>query len=197
MIEPNELQAKNRKLITRLSVLIVGMFVFAIGIMPPLYDVICDITGLNGKTSNVAASTDNLSVDAERTVRVQFIADTAPGMAWEFRPLTRSIKVHPGEIHQIDFFARNPTQHWIVGQAIPSVAPSQATNYFKKTECFCFNHQELDGLAEVNMPLIFYIDPSIPRTVRTITLSYQLYDITDRIDADSKPAEPSLASRGN
>ena len=100
-----------------------------------------------------------------------------------------SVKVHPGEIRQVDFHVRNPSQRVIVGQAIPSVSPGQASPYFKKTECFCFNNQELAGGQEADLPLIFYVDPELPKSVTTITLSYQLYDITG---ADAE--DPELAA---
>jgi cytochrome c oxidase assembly protein subunit 11 len=157
------------------------MFIFAVGILPPLYDVICDITGLNGKTSNEAASTEDAVLDEERTITVMLIADTDPDMPWEFAPEQRSIKVHPGEIKKIDFRVKNTTDEWLVGQAIPSVSPAQATPHFKKTECFCFNEQPLEANAERNMPMIFFVDPELPKSVTTITLSYQLFNITDRV----------------
>jgi cytochrome c oxidase assembly protein subunit 11 len=143
-----------------------------------MYDAICEFTGLNGKTSSEAADANNAVVQEEREVTIQFLADTDPAMVWDFKPNTFSMKVHPGQIHKVDFHVRNPASHLIVGQAIPSVAPANATPYFKKTECFCFNSQELEGGKEMDMPLIFYVDPDLPKSVRTITLSYQLYDIS-------------------
>jgi len=182
MSEQHDIKQANSKLIKRLALIVVGMFVFAVGVLPPMYDAICDITGLNGKTSGEAADASEAVVDQERSITVQFLADTDPDMSWDFKPNTFSMKVHPGEIHKVDFHVRNPTSRLIVGQAIPSVAPAQATPYFKKTECFCFNNQELNGGAEMDMPLIFYVDPEIPKSVRTITLSYRLYDITKSTD---------------
>ena len=189
MTEQHTAQQANSKLVKKLLLIVVGMFVFAVGVLPPMYDAICDITGLNGKTSNEAADTSNAVVDEERSVTIQFLANTDPAMVWDFKPNTFSMKVHPGEIHKVDFHVRNPTSRFIVGQAIPSVAPAQATPYFKKTECFCFNSQELKGDSEMDMPLIFYVDPELPKNVRTITLSYQLYDITESTDK-----APSLAA---
>lgn len=180
MSEQPTQQQQNSRLVKKLLFIVVGMFVFAVGVLPPMYDAICDITGLNGKTNDKPADTENAIVQEERTVEVQFLADTDPDMVWDFKPNTFSIKVHPGEIHKVDFHVRNPSTTLIVGQAIPSVSPAQATPYFKKTECFCFNSQELNGGEEMDMPLIFYVDPSLPKSVRTITLSYQLYDITEK-----------------
>lgn len=180
-------QAQNSRLVKKLLLIVAGMFVFAVGILPPMYDAICDITGLNGKTSNEAASAEDAVIEEDRVVEIQFLADTDPAMVWDFKPNTFSIKVHPGEIKKVDFKVFNPTSRVMVGQAIPSVAPAQATPYFKKTECFCFNNQELKAGQEMDMPLIFYVDPGLPSSVKTITLSYQLYDITEK-------AKPELAA---
>lgn len=169
------------KLAKRLTLIAVGMFVFAVGVLPPMYDVICDITGLNGKTANEADSADSAVVQDDRIITVQFLADADAAMPWDFNPVERSIKVHPGEIRKVDFRVRNRESQWIVGQAIPSVTPSQATPYFKKTECFCFAQQELQGGDSKDMPLIFYIDPDLPKNVTTITLSYKLFNITDKV----------------
>jgi cytochrome c oxidase assembly protein subunit 11 len=77
----------------------------------------------------------------------------------------------------------------MIGQAVPSVSPGPAAAYLKKVECFCFNRQELQAGESKSMPLKFYIDPTLPEDINTITLSYSLYDITQ-----SKPA-PALAQR--
>jgi len=172
----------HRKLAVKLLLLAVGMFVFAVGVLPPMYDAICDITGLNGKSANEAASAAQAIPDDERTVTIQFLAHTDPAMPWTFKPNIFKLDVHPGEITKTDFHVYNPTSRLIVGQAIPSISPAQATPYFKKTECFCFTNQTLTGGQEMDMPLIFYVDPELPKSVRTITLSYQLYDITDATD---------------
>lgn len=172
------------KLALKLCFIAIGMFVFAVGVMPPLYDVICDITGLNGKTSNEAVSAEEAVVQEDRVITVQFLAKADPGMPWDFKPNVRSIKIHPGEIKMVDYHVHNRDSMNIVGQAIPSVSPSNATAYFKKTECFCFTQQELAGGASMDMPLIFYVDPDLPKNVSTITLSYTLFNITDRVAQD-------------
>lgn len=186
-LQPHQGKA-NLKLMKKLLFITVAMFIFAVGVLPPMYDAICDITGLNGKTRNEAADTTRAISQTDRLITIQFLADTDPAMPWDFKPNIFSIKVHPGEIRKVDFHVRNPTTRLIVGQAIPSVSPAQATPYFKKTECFCFNNQELKGGEEMDMPLIFYVDPSIPKSVSTITLSYQLYDITEKSGTNSKLA---------
>ena len=184
MSEPTQ-QQLNNQLVKKLLFIVVGMFVFAVGIMPPMYDAICDITGLNGKTDNTPADAENAIVQEDRTVEVQFLADTDPAMIWDFKPNTFSMKVHPGEIHKVDFHVRNPSAKLIVGQAIPSVSPAQATPYFKKTECFCFNRQPLQAGTEAELPLVFIVDRDLPRAVNTITLSYTLFDITERVESET------------
>lgn len=171
----------NTKLVFKLLGGVVAMFAFAVFVLPPMYDVFCEITGLNGKTSNTAAQASQ-AVNQERLVKVQFIADTAQGMPWEFKPKVRSMTVHPGEMQRVDFYVRNPKSEKIVGQAIPSVSPARGTNYLKKTECFCFNNQPLEAGGETDMPLVFFIDPDLPEDINELTLAYKLYNITDKAE---------------
>ena len=156
------------------------MFAFAIFVMPPLYDLFCDITGLNGKTGGPAAeSVNHLGVDTSRKVKVQFIATNNENMPWEFRPTIKTVDVHPGEPTVINYYAHNPTQQSMVAQAVPSVVPYKAASYFHKTECFCFNQQPLAAGESAELGLSFIVDIDIPKQVKTITLSYTLFDITD------------------
>ena len=164
--------------------LVVGMFGFGFA-MVPLYDVFCEITGVNGKTSNIAAVHTDGPVDKSRVLTIQFVASVKRGMPWEFKPLVSEIKVHPGEIYKTSFYARNLTSEKITGQAIPSVAPGSAALYFNKTECFCFNQQHLNGNEEVEMPLVFFIDKDIPEDITTLSLSYSMFNITEQISSAS------------
>ncbi len=157
----------------------VCMFVFAIWVMPPLYDAFCEITGLNGKTGDRYEATD-AGIDTSRTIKVQFVATNNEGMPWHFQPGIRSVTVHPGEQKRIDYLARNPTEKAMIGQAIPSLVPFKASGYFHKTECFCFEQQPLDGGEEAELPMYFIVDRDIPKSINTITLSYTLFDVTDR-----------------
>lgn len=156
---------------------VVGMFAFGFA-MVPLYDVFCDITGLNGKTSGRYEATEPLEVDEARQVRVQFITHNNESMPWEFKPVVREIKVHPGKLMQVEFFAKNTTSKTMTAQAVPSLSPSQGTDYFHKTECFCFNSQELGPGEEILMPLIFTVDAALPEELKVLTLSYTLFDQT-------------------
>lgn len=164
---------------TKLVVVAVMMFAFVFVVMVPLYNVLCDALGINGKTSGQAYTSVPAAVDESRTVTIQFVATNNEGMPWEFGPSTTAMQVHPGAVNDTVFYARNPMPQPMVAQAIPSVSPARAAEYFHKTECFCFNQQPLDGKAAANMPLQFIIDQDLPRDIKTITLSYTIFDVTD------------------
>jgi cytochrome c oxidase assembly protein subunit 11 len=181
-----------RKTTVKLLVAVALMFAFAVFVMPPLYDVFCEIAGIGGKTQGQYQQSEEQIVDSERVVRVQFVATNNGAMPWKFTPLEYQVKVHPGESTAVKFYARNPTRRDMVAQAIPNVAPANAAPYFHKTECFCFNQQPLKAGEETNMGLVFIVDPELPASVHTITLSYTLFDITNREDEDNQ-SEPFAA----
>ncbi len=161
------------------------MFLFAVFVLPPLYDVFCEVTGLGGKTGGPYVA-EQAGVDETRKVRVQFLVTNNAEMPWAFAPTIHQVEVHPGQPTEIRYYAKNATDRDMVAQAIPSVSPLNAAEYFHKTECFCFNQQPLKAGAEAELPLVFIVDRDLPGAVNTITLSYTLFDITER-------AEDSLA----
>ena len=165
--------------VIKLVTVAVAMFAFVFVVMVPLYDVLCDALGINCKTSGQAYTAVQAGVDESRTITVQFVATNNEGMPWEFGPDTTAMKVHPGAVNDTVFHARNPRPEAMVAQATPSVSPARAAEYFHKTECFCFNQQPLDGESSAEMPLQFIIDQDLPRDIRTITLSYTIFDVTD------------------
>ena len=171
---------KTKNLVKKLSLIVIAMFGFGFALVP-LYDVFCDITGLNGKTANEAAQANEGGVDITREIKVQLISHNAKDMPWQFRPEIAEITVRPGETKVVKFYAKNETSLKMVGQAVPSVAPGRAASHFKKIECFCFEQQTLEAQEEVWMPLQFYIDTDIPVDVTTLTLSYTLFDVTTKI----------------
>lgn len=157
---------------------VVVMFAFVFVVMVPLYDVLCDALGINGKTSGERYRVVEAAVDASREVRIQFVATNNAGMPWEFRPTDSVLKVNPGAVNDTVFYAKNPLAKDMVAQAIPSVSPARAAEYFHKTECFCFNQQPLAGFEETEMPLQFIIDQDLPADIKKITLSYTIFDVT-------------------
>ncbi|WP_448556522.1 cytochrome c oxidase assembly protein [Thalassotalea montiporae] len=178
----NASQQNIQKTAKKLVLVVFAMFGFGFA-MVPLYDVFCEITGLNGKTADTAAQVNDKGVDESRLVTVQFISHLAKGIPWQFEPMVREIQVHPGEMKLVKFYAKNESQSPIIGQAVPSVSPGQAALYFQKIECFCFNHQPLQASEDVEMALQFYVDPELPDDISTLTLSYTLYDVTANADS--------------
>jgi cytochrome c oxidase assembly protein subunit 11 len=164
--------------VSKLALVVVGMFGFGFALVP-IYDVFCEITGLNGKTAG-RATYDAAIVDVqeERLVTVQFTANNNSGMSWQFHPMVNQVQVHPGELTSVKFYAHNPTGMTMIAQAVPSVVPFIAADYLHKTECFCFNQQTLTAGEAIEMPLLFYIDQAIPEDVSKLTLSYTLFDVT-------------------
>ncbi len=179
---------KDKRLVLRLLGVVVGMFAIGFALVP-LYDIYCDITGANGKTAGQYTAADAQVVDLERTVTIQFLTNNNANMPWEFRPIKRILKVHPGELTSTAFYVRNPTDRTIVAQAIPSVTPFHAAEYLHKTECFCFEQQQLAEGEEMNMPLRFIIDPNLPKDVNTLTLSYTIFDVTGKFETTGTKAD--------
>lgn len=172
-------KSDNSRVITRLLGSVVLMFAFGFALVP-LYDKFCDITGFNGRTSNTAAqATDGSRIDTSRLIKVEFHTRVNRGLPWEFESEVRSVQVHPGENKIVNFTARNPTGRNMTAQALPSVSPGQAAPYLLKSECFCFQNQPLAAGDTAVMPMQFSIDPDIPNHIRTFTLSYIMYDMTD------------------
>ncbi|RUR08850.1 cytochrome c oxidase assembly protein [Legionella sp. km772] len=174
-------ERKQRKLLIILGFIVLGMFAFGFALVP-IYNTLCKSLGINGKTNTEAIAYDaaKVKVVKNREVLVQFVATNNSGVPWAFYPKVKEIKVHPGEITKLAFYAENKTNHPMVVQAVPSVTPGIAAKYLKKTECFCFTQQTLNGHEAMNMPLLFHLDPELPENVNTITLSYTLFDVTDR-----------------
>jgi cytochrome c oxidase assembly protein subunit 11 len=165
---------ENNRVIGRLLILVVAMFGFGFALVP-LYDVFCDVTGINGKTGGQVTLSETMKVDTTREVKIEFIATLNETMPWEFKPMVRSVKVHPGKPTRIEYLARNRTSKTIIGQAVPSVAPGLAAQYFQKTECFCFTEQKLKAGEEKRMPVVFVIDPALPDDIHELTLSYTFF----------------------
>jgi cytochrome c oxidase assembly protein subunit 11 len=160
----------------KLAFVAIGMFGFGFALIP-VYKQICELTGVN-----VLASQDeqgsipiNSQIDKSRLITIEFDANTTG--PWRFRPIVGSIKVHPGEMAQMVYEVVNTQPRKTDAQAIPSYAPQQATPFFKKVECFCFKQQTLGPNEARQMPVVFFVDPGLPKNVDTITLSYTFFEI--------------------
>ncbi|MFQ6334412.1 cytochrome c oxidase assembly protein [Methylophilus sp. 3sh_L] len=166
--------AANKRLAIKLVWVIVGALVFAFALVP-LYDVICSVTGLNGKTKNTAETAAKAVVDLKREVTVQFVSSVMPGLGWNFYPKQSSVVVHPGQVTTVMFEAKNTTNAVVAGQAIPSVTPGKASAHLKKIECFCFVKQTLQPGEVKALPLRFFISADLPQEVQEMTLSYSFF----------------------
>lgn len=164
----------NKKLGLKMLWIVLGSLVFAFGLVP-LYDVLCTISGLNGKTETTATSAEHNRIDETRWVTVQFTSSVMPGLGWNFYPKQSSIKVRPGQVETVLFEAKNITSQSVAGQAIPSVTPGQAAAHLKKLECFCFQRQELKAGETKIMPLRFFVSNDLPADVKEMTLSYSFF----------------------
>lgn len=151
------------------------MFAFAYA-MVPIYTVFCEITGFNGTTGRVE-SEEKYEVDEQRKVEISFFAATASGFPVQFGPKVSSMEVVPGKFYTASYIAKNNTDEVVVGQAIPSVAPTDAALHFKKLECFCFNRQVFKPHEEVEMTLRFVVEPELDKRIKDISLSYNFFKL--------------------
>jgi cytochrome c oxidase assembly protein subunit 11 len=165
--------------VAKLVSISVAMFAFGWALIP-MYDLLCELTGLGGRTGDrYTYDAAGVHPDRSRLVQVSFVTNTNAGMPWEFWAETGGVRVHPGEQKEVKFYVRNTTNRRMVGQAIPSVVPNSAAAHFHKTECFCFNHQVLEPGETLEMPMRFIVGTELPQNVPTIALSYALFDVTE------------------
>jgi len=168
---------ENRRMGVRLAVVALAMFGFGYALVP-FYDAICRALGVN-ELAKADARPANTQVDATRTVTVELDAN-AHGLPWSFRPLVRHLAVHPGELATVEYEIANVRSEPVTAQAVPSYGPARAGEYLRKIECFCFTQQTLAAGETRRMPVVFVVDPKLPRDVSTITLSYTFFEVSGR-----------------
>jgi cytochrome c oxidase assembly protein subunit 11 len=184
------LLSDNRRMLGKLLVVVAGMFGFGYALVP-MYRSICEALGINVLTLSdqrtasgywgVSPPSTNTQVDTSRTITVEFDAN-ARG-PWDFKPAHSSLQVHPGEMTTVMYEFRNRQNRTMAAQAIPSYAPMQAGPHFTKVECFCFNEWKLAAGESKRWPVVFFIDPKLPRDVTTITLSYTFFEVGGKVPA--------------
>ena len=192
------LLADNRRMLGKLVVVAGVMFGFGYALVP-MYRAICEALGINVLSlseQRVATGTwsgrkaaSNTQVDTSRFVTVEFDAN-ARG-PWDFKPAQRSLQVHPGEMATVMYTFKNIQNRTMAAQAIPSYAPRQASPHFNKLECFCFNEYTLAAGEAREWPVVFIIDPKLPKDVTTITLSYTFFEVGGKV-----PAAPTAPLSG-
>ncbi len=177
------LRRDNRLMMGKLLVVVALMSGFGYALVP-VYRAVCTALGINvltlaeGTHAVRAEDVKNTQVDYSRSIEIEFDAN-ARG-PWDFKPATKHLTVHPGELTTVMYEFRNVQDRTMSAQAIPSYAPKQATSHFKKVECFCFNEYTLAPGEVKQWPVVFYVDPKLPRDVKTITLSYTFFEVTGK-----------------
>ena len=177
--------ADNRRMLGKLVVIVVAMFAFGYALVP-LYRTICKALGINVLSLSEQISSAGLTgrrerntqIDYSRSITIEFDAN-ARG-PWDFKPATRSVQVHPGELTTVMYEFRNLQNRTMSAQAIPSYAPMQAMSHFTKLECFCFNEYTLKPGESKQWPVVFYVDSKLPKDVTTITLSYTFFEVAGK-----------------
>lgn len=178
------LDTDNRRMLAKLSMVAALMFGFGYALVP-MYRAICDALGVNvlslgeGRSAQATGVAKNTQVDTTRTITVEFDAN-ARG-PWDFRPASRSVQVHPGQLATVMYEFRNIQNRTMAAQAIPSYAPHQASAHFNKLECFCFAEHVLKPGESKQWPVSFVIDPKLPKDVTTITLSYTFFEVGGKV----------------
>ncbi len=186
MSAPAAVSVPNQRMLKKLLVVALGMFGFGFALVP-FYNKICEVAGLRElwQPGRAGAGAANTQVDLTRTISVEFDSNVRM-LPWTFTPAAPSVEIHPGELTQVVYEVRNTLNEPVTGQAVPSYGPRLAAQYFRKLECFCFTQQTLAPGEVRQMPVVFVVDPDLPRDVNTITLSYTFF----RVDgANAKAAK--------
>jgi cytochrome c oxidase assembly protein subunit 11 len=170
---PQEIAQRNRQMMTKLVVVVVGMLGFCAA-MVPLYRQICEAVGISQQRAvSASASTQ---VDMSREVKVELLANTA-GLPWQFEVLDRSVTLHPGELTTVRYRVVNTLGRPITAQAVMSTAPAIGARYLEKQQCFCFSNQTLAAGEAREMPVVFRVKADAPRDLQTISLSYTFMEV--------------------
>jgi len=184
---------RNLPMLGKLALFALMMFGFGWA-MIPLYEAICEVTGINNLTrrdESAESFARSTQVDTSRTVRIEFDANRHG--PWRFKPAVHSLEVHPGQLATVEYELVNTADQTKAGQAIPSYAPEIGGRYFRKLECFCFQQQTLAGNETRRFPVVFVIDPKLPAEVTTITLSYTFFDVAGQVGKGPAPGVAAAA----
>ena len=166
----------------KLSLVVVAMYGFSYALVP-IYDKFCEITGLNGKTNQVAYIGNDIQKD-NRFVTIKFISNVANSAPLDFEPSVTEMTVQVGKIYNTLYLLTNNSKTLKHAAASPSVVPSEDAEYFKKIECFCFSQQEINGLETKELPIQFIIDDNLPLDTKTLILSYTMFNTTDQLGSN-------------
>jgi len=169
--------AGNLRTSRRLAALAAAMFAFGFALVP-LYEVFCDLTGLNRDAAQALAN--NTQVDTSRRVRIELVANVQDGAPWRFAAPRLPLDVHPGELVRVEYELENLSDRPLVGRAVPSYGPAAAAAHFKKIDCFCFREQRLAPHEKVRLPVLFVLDRGVAADMKVVTLSYTFFELGQR-----------------
>ena len=170
--------------ITKLSLAVIAMYGFSYALVP-IYDTFCEITGLNGKTNEVAYIANDIK-EGNRFVTVKFISNVANSAPLYFEPSVSEMTVQVGKPYNTHYVMKNNSSKQLHTTASPSVTPGKHAEYFKKIECFCFNQQTVDAGEVKDLGIQFIIDNELPNDSGDIVLSYTMFDISNNIKETNK-----------
>jgi cytochrome c oxidase assembly protein subunit 11 len=185
-VNATSLDKANRSLTRQLWVFAAGSFVFGFALVP-LYSVLCQVTGYGDQTQLRKASAFVESAPTDRVVTVELVSAAPTVGDWVFRPEAPTLKVRPGQLYEAKFYAKNLRAQPVVAQAVPSIAPTHATQYFHKTECFCFTPQPFDANQARELTVRFSVDPTLPVNIDRLTLAYSMYDSLSQVAQAATP----------
>jgi cytochrome c oxidase assembly protein subunit 11 len=178
---------ESKKTIRNLLGIVVCMFAFG-WLLIPIYDVFCEITGLNGKVTGPSFLSESSKAMEQREVLIQFMTHNNESMPWTFESEEVQMRIMTGSQQEAIFVFKNTTDREMIGQVIPSVSPGRGAEYFHKTECFCFERQTLAAGERIELPVRFIVDPALPKEIGSLSLGYTLFDITDQFTKKDKIA---------
>ena len=176
------MNSEAKKTLRRLVIAVPLMFAFGFALVP-LYDVFCEVTGINGKVFQ-SENADKLVIEEGRPLGLQFISTNNENMPWTFEPSEKVMTISTGKYYTATFYVKNTTDKKMTAQAVPSVAPSNAAAHLKKLECFCFEQQELAPGEEALLPVRLIFDNELPSSINSVVLSYTIFDVTDYNDVE-------------
>lgn len=196
-------ETKNKRVVGVSSLVVIGMFGFGFALIP-LYDVFCDVLGINGSYQSIEDGTYDAKAEAERalkngvdesrTITMQFLVTDNPALDLEFKSNTKSLSMNPGQVKEVSYYVKNRSDKPMVLQAIPDITPNLAKKYLAKIECFCFNKQTLQPGEEKEMPLRFVINSAIPESIPVLTMTYRFIDLNYKAELDTDKGYLQIAS---
>lgn len=185
---PNEPRRtpSHKRLVLVLTAVVLFMGGFGYFVLVPLYNLVCSLTGLNGKTEIITPQAlAQMKPDGARSVRVHFEASILGGLPWKFRPMVPAATVHPGQIETVNYYVKNLGGQVITGRATDSVVPNRAAQYFRKIQCFCFTNHTLKPHQSEQLQVKYVVLPSLPANVHNLFLWYTFSQFS------AHPAQPS------